>query len=320
MKDWRQIQKKSFTNVEAAADFLMLDAEKRKLLLLQPPFPFLLPIRLAEKIEKNSLVDPLARQFLPLKEEANSHENFIADPVHDAIFQKTPKMLHKYQGRSLIVTSGACAMNCRFCFRQNFHYQSAEKGFEKEIAYVKETPDLHEVILSGGDPLSMSDATLEKLLYALFSIDHVKLIRFHTRFPMGIPERISDDLLAIFRKTTKQIVFIIHSNHAKEFDIDVLSSLKKIQQLGIPLLCQSVLLKGVNDTLTSLRELCMTLVTNGIRPYYLNQLDRVKGAAHFEVPKEVGIKILAALKLELPGYAIPTYVEDIGQPSKTHIT
>lgn len=140
MNSWRQIQKESFTDVGKAADFLMLDEEKRKSLIFHPPFQFLLPMRLAKKIEKNSLTDPLARQFLPFKEEGDDHEGFVKDPVQDAIFQKTPKMLHKYQGRSLIVTSGACAMNCRFCFRQNFQYLAAEKGFEKRSPMQKITP------------------------------------------------------------------------------------------------------------------------------------------------------------------------------------
>lgn len=317
---WRQIQKNNFFDLNLLADYLQLSSSHRALLWDKPRFSLNLPQRLAAKIEKNTIVDPIFRQFVPLKEEEREDTHFIADPVHDFQFCKSPKLLQKYEGRALVLTTSACAMHCRFCFRQNFDY-SIQPLFEEELAYIRSDSTLKEIILSGGDPLSLGDAQLSTLLGALSEIPHVNVIRFHTRFPVGIPERIDSSFLNVLQQCKKQITFILHANHPKELDSDVLAALKRIQMLGIPVLLQTVLLEGINDNLATLKELFETCISNGVIPYYLHALDQVKGTAHFEVSEEKGLSLIAQLTEMLPGYAIPRFVREIaGQKNKTLLT
>ena len=300
---WKRIQKENFTDIEELAAFLELPYAFP--LLKKSKFPLNLPRRIALKISKNNLEDPILRQFLPIEDE-NRHSGYT-DPVQDASFQKTSHLLHKYAGRMLIVTTGACAMNCRFCFRQNYEYSSGG-DFSKELEILSQDETIEEVLLSGGDPLSLSNRRLRILLENLAKIPHVKRIRFHTRFPVGIPERIDGDLLTILEKCPQQIIFILHINLAEELDPDITSALKKIARLGIPILTQTVLLRGVNDSLEVLKKLFLTLVNNGLIPYYLHQLDPVQGAMHFEVLLHK--ELLEALHAELPGYALPRFVKE----------
>jgi KamA family protein len=211
-------------------------------------------------------------------------------------------------------------MNCRFCFRQNYDYETQDKTFAQEIELIRQDPSLSEIILSGGDPLSLSNETLTNLIRQLDQIPHLERLRFHTRFPIGIPERIDKEFLALLEQIRLQVFFIIHSNHPSELDAQVLSALKKIQKLGIPVLNQAVLLHGVNDNIPTLKALCEKLAGNGILPYYLHQLDRVQGAAHFEVSEEKGRALIAELTELMSGYAVPKYVkEEAGEPSKTSL-
>ena len=313
---WKAIQRKNFTNWKTLFQFLHLDERFSSQILTQPSFALNLPFRLAEKISKGTLEDPILKQFLPSILEKEITPNFILDPVSDVSFRKERKLLHKYQGRALLLCSSACAMNCRFCFRQNFGYEREKKGFDEEIAYIREDSSLSEVILSGGDPLSLSNEVLGDLIDKLSSIPHLKLLRFHTRFPIGIPERCDAGLLEVLAKTRLQVFFVIHCNHSRELDEDILAVLKEIQRGGATLLSQTVLLKGVNDDLPTLKELCEKLISGGIVPYYLHQLDRVKGVAHFEVDQEKGRSLVEQLAKELPGYAIPRYVQEI--PGMAH--
>jgi EF-P beta-lysylation protein EpmB len=314
---WQKKLRESFTSIDLLADFLHLTAEQRNLLENRKAFPLLVPQRLAEKMEKGSVDDPLFKQFVGVKLESLTFDLDKKDPVEDKAFQVEPKLLRKYEGRALLLCTSACAMHCRYCFRQNFPYEK-EKLFEKEIEAIKADPSLKEIILSGGDPLSLSNRALKELFSELEKMDHVKRIRLHTRFPIGIPERIDQEFLFLFKFLQKQVYFVIHVNHPKELDIDVLSALKSIQKLGIPVLNQSVLLKGVNDSKEVQKELSLKLVDHGILPYYLHQLDEVEGARHFFVEKEVGHEIITHLKESLSGYAVPKYVQEIpGEPSKT---
>lgn len=315
---WRQILRQNFTRWDKLADFLELDAEQRKMILSKPTFALNLPMRLAQKIEKKTLNDPILRQFLPTIEEEYQVTGFKKDPIGDIEFRKTPKLLHKYQNRVLLVCTSACAMHCRYCFRQHFEYDGADNTFKEELQVIAEDNSLHEVILSGGDPLSLSDNILQKLLTSLSAIPHVSRIRFHTRYPIGIPERIDDSLLNILKENSCQIWFVIHANHPRELDDDVLERLRCIQRLGIVILNQAVLLRGVNDDLATLKSLCERLVDHGIMPYYLHQLDQVQGGAHFEVSEKEGLHLHKMLTQELSGYAVPRYVKEIaGEQSKT---
>lgn len=317
---WQAILRKNFTKLDALSAFLELSLEDQSTLDDLPVFPLNVPLRLAQKMAKKTIDDPLFKQFVPLKKERISKATFSTDPIEERRFLKSAKLLHKYQRRVLFITTSACAMHCRYCFRRNFPYETAVPDFEKECALVRSDESIEEVILSGGDPLSLPDRVLSGLFETLNAIEHLQRIRIHTRFPIGIPERINEPLLQIFEKSKKQLFFVLHANHPLEFDDDVWQHISHIQKLGIPVLNQSVLLKGINDAIETHTALLEALINHGIIPYYLHALDRVEGAAHFEVAQAKGKTLIKQLMHTLPGYAIPRYVQEIaGQASKTPI-
>ena len=317
---WRKIQRTNFTSLDELSSFLELDEHKRQLLLKNPAFILNLPRRLASKIQKNCLTDPILRQFVPLIEEEKKTLGFVSDPVGDTLVQCSPKLLHKYKGRALLVTTSACAMHCRYCFRKNYPYETQNKSYEKELDLLRQDDSIEEVLLSGGDPLSLSNESLHDLLTQLQGIPHIKRVRFHTRFPIGIPERIDEDFIHCLKSFPFQYWFVVHVNHPLELDEDVLQALSKIQKLGIPVLNQAVLLKGVNDSKEVLEALFRKLSNHGILAYYLHQLDKVQGSAHFEVEESEGLALIRYLETCLPGYAVPKYVREIsGEASKTSI-
>ncbi len=317
---WRQVQKENFTKIEELASFLELDAERQAALLKSPRFVLNLPRRLAAKIAKNTLDDPILRQFVPLAEEAVITPGFVPDPVYDLSFRKTSNVLHKYSSRALLLATSACAMHCRYCFRQNFPYETSASRSDEAIAYFAAHPELTEVIFSGGDPLSLSDTGLAEYLDAFNAMPHLQRIRFHTRFPIGIPERIDASFLALLGRCVKQLYFVIHCNHARELDSDVQKAFRSIHALGIPVLNQSVLLRGVNDTEETQQELCETLLGIGVIPYYLHLLDPVQGAGHFQVSEERGQELIRFLQANLSGYGVPRLVrEQAGESAKTFI-
>jgi len=318
--NWKNTLRSNFTSAKMVSDFLQLDDAQRDMIDLDPSFSLLLPRRLAQKIEKGTLQDPIFAQFVPLKKERTRAKNFSFDPLQESHFQKSEKLLQKYEGRALILTTGACAMHCRFCFRSHFHYDTKGHTFEKEIATLKKSPSIEEVILSGGDPLALPNEKLFALIDQIASIDHIKRIRLHSRFPIGIPERVDADFLAGLAACKKQLIFVLHTNHAREFDSDVWQALAEIQKFQIPILSQSVLLKGVNDQKEALYCLFSTLANHGIIPYYLHRLDQVQQAAHFQVSPQKGKKIIQSLRKCLSGYCVPRFVEEIpNQPSKAII-
>jgi EF-P beta-lysylation protein EpmB len=317
---WRQIQRQNFRRLDLLADFLELSSEQRSHLLDRLDFSLNLPRRLAQKIAKQTLDDPIFRQFVPLLDEMNSPSGFSLDPVGDLPSCCCPKLLHKYYGRALLLTTGGCAMHCRYCFRQNFPYVSPTSGFTEEIQAIESDPTIQEIVLSGGDPLSLSNASLGSLLASLARIPHLRRVRFHTRFPIGIPERLDDEFIQILSTHPQQIIFVLHVNHPREIDADILNALRPLQRLGIPILCQTVLLKGVNDDEETLLALCEKLINAAILPYYLHLLDRVKGSAHFDVPEHRGCQLIQYLHTRLSGYGVPKLVrETAGEPGKTVI-
>ncbi len=300
------------------ADFLELSEIDRAKIDHKPGFALNLPKRLADKIQKGNIQDPILRQFLPTLAEKIETTSFVQDPTGDMTFCKSTKLLQKYRGRALLICTSACAMHCRYCFRQNFDYDTQGAIFDKEIEMIAQDDSLKEIILSGGDPLSLSNEVLKDMFERLCEIPHIRRIRFHSRFPIGIPERIDQGLLDVLKVISKQVWFIVHVNHERELDGDVLHSLEQIRKLGIVVMNQSVLLQGVNDNLDALKALSEKLVDNGIVPYYLHQLDRVAGTAHFEVPIEKGKHLIEELRKQLSGYAVPMYVSEIaGEMSKS---
>jgi EF-P beta-lysylation protein EpmB len=312
------LKNKTFTTIDTLLDFLEFSEHNRALVWRRPRFPLMVPRRLAEKMGKNDPTCPLFLQFVPLLEETASLESFSLEPVNDPLFRLGPKYLQKYAGRSLILTTKACAMHCRYCFRQNFPYETTTGGFSQELDLIKKNTTLHEVILSGGDPLSLKNSALIPLLLELDTINHLQIIRFHTRTLIADPDRLDVELLSCLAQLKKNIIFVVHVNHPLELGEDLTKAFDRLKELKIILLSQSVLLKGVNDDVCTLEKLSFDLFRSGVLPYYLHQLDRVQGASHFEVPIEKGLELVEQLRERLPGYLVPRYVQEIpNQPSKT---
>lgn len=284
-------------------------------------FPLLAPRGYIARMKPGDPSDPLLRQVLPLESETTPVAGYTPDPVGDGPATAAAGLIRKYQGRALIVTTGACAVHCRYCFRRHFPYSERARTWDewdRTLAHLAQDPSVHEVILSGGDPLTLSDAWLAEFVEKLAAIPHLRRLRVHTRLPIMIPERVSDDLLAWLKGTRLTPWMVIHANHPAEIDRDVADALSWLVDSGVPVLNQAVLLRGVNDDATILEELCERLVDLRVTPYYLHQLDRVSGAAHFETSEETGQGLISALRERLPGYAVPRYARETpGAPHKT---
>ena len=265
--------------------------------------------------------DPLLRQVLPLADEMADVPGFTVDPVGDDLAERQPGLLHKYQGRVLLVTTGTCAIHCRYCFRRHFPYDETPRSladWQPALDEIAADESVHEVILSGGDPLTLVDATLSELVDSLAQIPHLRRLRIHTRLPIVIPERVTDELIDMLRDCRLTPIVVLHANHANELDAHVASAIGRFSDAGIMLLNQAVLLAGVNDSVDAQAALCERLVDLRVMPYYLHQLDRVAGAAHFEVPVAKGRQIIRQLRERLPGYAVPRYAAEVpGAGSKT---
>jgi EF-P beta-lysylation protein EpmB len=277
-------------------------------------FPLFAPQGYIARMCQGDVRDPLLRQVLPLGEELAEVPGFASDPVGDLAAAKSPGLLHKYHGRALLVTTGACAIHCRYCFRRHFPYSETPRApadWQPAVDLIAADPTIEEVLLSGGDPLTLVDSQLAELAERLARVPHLKRLRVHTRLPIIIPERVTDELLGWLRSTRLAPLMVVHANHPQEIDGAVATSLTRLVDAGIPVLNQSVLLRSVNDDAAALIDLSRRLINLRVLPYYLHQLDRVAGAAHFEVPIERGRELIAQLHAALPGYAVPRYVQEI---------
>jgi EF-P beta-lysylation protein EpmB len=286
-------------------------------------FPLFVPRGYLARMRPGDVNDPLLRQVLPLADELADVPGFTVDPVDEIAATQQPGLLHKYHGRVLLVTTGTCAVHCRYCFRRHFPYEESPRSladWRPALDEIADDDSVHEVILSGGDPLTLVDRVLGELTDELAAIPHVMRLRVHTRLPIVIPERVTDGLLGILRGTHLTPIVVVHANHANELDGSVAAALAQLADAGIVLLNQAVLLRGVNDSVEAQAALCERLVNLRVLPYYLHQLDRVTGAAHFEVPIEKGQQIVSQLKERLPGYAVPRYVQEVaGADSKIEL-
>jgi EF-P beta-lysylation protein EpmB len=265
--------------------------------------------------------DPLLRQVLPLDVEAKSPPGYRADAVGDDAAQIAPGLLKKYAGRALLITTGVCAVHCRYCFRRHYPYAEAPRQFDDwqpALEALAADDSIHEVLLSGGDPLALTDARLFALIEQLEAIPHLRRLRIHTRLPIVLPERMTPALIERISASRLTPWMVIHANHARELTGDCAAAVRQLVRSGITTLNQAVLLRGVNDSVAALVELCERLIDLGVMPYYLHQLDRVTGTAHFEVPEETGRALITALRKHLPGYAVPQYVREI--PGEAHKT
>ncbi len=286
-------------------------------------FKLHIPLYFKDKIDFKNPQDPLLLQVMPNKHEKDSDNSFCNDPVGDLASKKAKGVIHKYKGRVLLIATGACAINCRYCFRREFPYSTnnaSSNNWKEAIRYLNEHKDIHEVILSGGDPLMLSTKVLTKFTEQLQLINHIKTLRIHTRTPLVSPSRITDNFINWLSNIPLKKVMVFHSNHPKELADDLIPVLKKIKKTNTLLLNQSVLLKNINDNSQILIEHCHRLFSLGILPYYLNQLDKVQGASHFYVSKDTAKSIHKQLLESLPGYLVPKLVEEIsGKMNKSPI-
>ena len=277
-------------------------------------FSVFAPLEFIRRMRPGDPQDPLLRQVLPLDAELQQVSGFSQDAVQDAAATVGPGLIHKYAGRALMVTTGVCAAHCRYCFRRHFPYAelpSRDNAWQALVTSIQEDESIEEVILSGGDPLTIDDAQLEELVTRLSEIKHVRRLRVHTRLPVLIPQRVTAALVAWLRGTRLVPVVVVHINHPAEIDDAVSDALARLVDAGIPTLNQAVLLRGVNDNEEALVDLCRMLADRRVLPYYLHQLDRVEGAAHFEVPVRAGLQLIDRMRARLPGYAVPRYVQDV---------
>ncbi len=318
---WQQQLKHAFTDMESLCDYLgLVLAELPVSIAANRQFPLRVPLSFAGRMEKGNPNDPLLRQVLPIHDELAAYPGFTDDPVGDLAAARQTGLLHKYHGRVLLINTGGCAINCRYCFRRNFPYAELQLGKQAEraaLAYVAENLSVSEVIFSGGDPLLLSDGRLSRLLSKVAAIAHVKRIRIHSRLPIVLPARMTRRLADALQASGKQIVIVMHCNHANELDEEVLAGCRRLRPYPFTLLNQAVLLKGVNDDAVALSELSERLFAFGIMPYYLHMLDRAKGTGHFEVPEATAVAIYRQLQGLLPGYLLPRLVrEQAGERAK----
>jgi EF-P beta-lysylation protein EpmB len=286
-------------------------------------FPLRVPQSYINKMRYGDKHDPLLKQVFPLIDESLDVTGYGRDPVGDQLAVTSPGILQKYQGRALLVTTGACAIHCRYCFRRHFPYSDSNplaSQLAETLAQINADTSINEVILSGGDPLSLSDDKLARLVAKLEQIPHLKRLRIHTRLPVVLPERVDDRLLNWIAECKLKVVMVIHANHANEIDAEAANSLLQLQLAGCQLLNQAVLLKGINDSVAALVELSERLNDVNVMPYYLHLLDKVAGAHHFDVAEKKAVELMDAVRKLLPGYLVPRLVREIqGEASKTVI-
>lgn len=323
-KNWQQQLADAFDNIEDLCRYLHLSpADLPVSVAAAENFPLRVPLSFAACMEKGNPHDPLLRQVLPINAELVAYPGFSHDPVGDLAAATQTGVLHKYHGRVLFINTGSCAINCRYCFRRNFPYADLQLSKQKENAAILSIQDdvsISEVILSGGDPLLLSDSRLTRLISQLDSIKHLKRIRIHSRLPIVLPARITDEFINTLRLTSKHIILIMHCNHANEINDRVIAACNSLKNTGITLFNQSVLLKGVNDNAEVLCELSEQLFSIGIIPYYLHLLDKATGTGHFEVPEVEALALIRQVQATLPGYLVPKLVtEQAGATSKQYI-
>jgi EF-P beta-lysylation protein EpmB len=283
-------------------------------------FPLLVPRSFVARMRYGDPADPLLRQVLPVAEERAAVAGFTADPVGEIAAVTAPGLVRKYAGRALLLLTGGCAVHCRYCFRREFPYaeQGAAVGrVDAALAALAADPTLTEVILSGGDPLLLDDGRLAEVVGRLGRIPHLRRLRIHTRLPIVLPSRVTDALVGLLAASGLACVVVVHANHPAELDDVVAAAVRRLAATPAVVLNQAVLLAGVNDTADVLRALSERLVEIGVVPYYLHLLDRVAGAAHFEVPEPVALGLVASLRASLPGYAVPRLAREVpGEPAK----
>lgn len=320
---WQKELADVFTDPLKLLDYLEIQPEiisqtfgARKLFPMRVPKPF------AKRMKKGDIHDPLLQQVVPLDAEFKEVDGFVADPLLEQQGE-VKGLIHKYQSRLLLVVKGGCAVNCRYCFRRHFPYQDNQvnrAGWQAALDYIRQDEAINEVIYSGGDPLMAKDDFLQWLTREIESIPHVQYLRIHTRLPVVIPARISSELVQWFTQSRLKPIMVVHVNHANEIDAEFAQAMQVLHEQNVTLLNQSVLLKGVNDSVEAQVALNSRLFEIGVMPYYLHMLDKVAGASHFLVEDEKAVDIQREVIKRMPGYLVPKLVREIGgQPGKTPI-
>lgn len=322
--NWKEILSDLVTDPKELVNILRLDINKK------PPslsaicqFPLKVPRPFVDAMQRENWKDPLLLQVWPSKEEEMTPSSFSTDPLQEYKFNPVAGLLHKYQARVLLTAAPHCAIHCRYCFRRHFDYQSntpSRKDWGNALDYIKNDLSIKEVILSGGDPLGIPDSQLIWLIRELESVNHLDILRIHSRMPIVLPQRITPELIAILDQTRFDVVMVMHCNHSQEISDNVKRALMVLQTSSVTLLNQSVILAGINDDFKVLKELSHTLFSHGALPYYVHLPDKVAGTAHFSVKSDKAIQIIDSLKKELPGYLVPSLVqEEPGELSKTRL-
>ena len=328
--EWKNLLREGFTRPGDLLNYLGLHHDKEAGFSSEQLFKLRVPQPFVDKMNPGDWHDPLLLQVLPQASEFAMAPGFGVDPLNErhqlapesqTLIHQAPGILHKYRSRALVLTTGACAINCRYCFRRHFPYAAHQdrKDFQQVLSYFEQTTSINEAILSGGDPLMLDDDKLSSLITALKNIPHIKRIRIHTRLPVVLPQRIDDALLAWCEPSDEaKIIFVIHCNHPQELGHDTEQALKYLCDAKVTLLNQSVLLKNINDNAQILADLSEKLFAQGVLPYYLHSLDKTQGTQHFDLSNQSIINIYRELMTLLPGFLLPRLVKDsVGASSKT---
>ena len=321
---WQQLLADAVTDPAELCSLLDLDpALVLPAIAAAKDFALRVPRSYVARMRRGDPNDPLLLQVLPLAAELVQAEGFVTDPVGDMDRRAAPGLLHKYHGRALLVATGACAIHCRYCFRRHFPYgeeSALQQGWRPAVERLRADDSINEVILSGGDPWSLSDRRLKQLTDELQTLPHIRRLRVHTRYPVVLPERIDSGLLDWLSGVRLQKIVVMHANHAHEIDASVRGACRQLAAAGVTLLNQSVLLKGVNDNVAALAALSEALFETQVLPYYLHVLDKVRGAAHFDLTEARAVQLHQELTARLPGYLVPKLVREVaGAAAKTAV-
>jgi EF-P beta-lysylation protein EpmB len=304
---WQSLVSSAIRDAKTLADALGLAPVE-----VETDFPINVPMPYLARIERGNPSDPLLLQVLARPEEQNASGE--VSPLQEEHFGRGLGMIQKYEGRALVITTGSCAIHCRYCFRRHFPYQANQpstEDWQNLFLRLKAEDSLSEVILSGGDPLMLSDRRLHWIIEQLGEVPHLATLRLHTRLPVVIPSRVTTQLLQSLSRSRLNIVLVTHINHANEIDSEVISATKQLQSAGVTLLNQSVLLRQINDSVGALADLSQQLINAGILPYYLHLMDPVKGAAHFDVSEASGVELISQLRARMPGYLVPRLSREV---------
>jgi EF-P beta-lysylation protein EpmB len=325
--EWRRRLADAVRDLDELLEILELDRER---LAVNPTpeaagrFPLRVPRGFVERMRRGDPDDPLLRQVLPLAAEDGAMPGFTSDPVGELGLRPSDGLLTKYRGRALLLATGACAVHCRYCFRRHFPFDDArpeERRWEAAFAAISADQSLEELILSGGEPLMLGDNTLASVALRASEMPHLRRLRIHTRMPVVVPERVDETLVEWIAAGKLPVIVVVHANHPREIDPKVARALGALRAAGATLFNQAVLLAGINDSPGALAELSTRLFDEGVLPYYLHLLDRVAGAAHFEVEEDRAMWIMDELRSRLPGYLVPRLVRELpGAPSKVVIS